>query len=106
MRGSGGHRPESEKDHAQCSNGKVGNDGRNATLPSTPLTAPHADEQGDNAISVLAVARRGTMFDPSAVFYMNKIAVGPGAAHVLDITAPISENIRAVIGQRPVDCET
>jgi len=36
------------------------------------------------------------MFDPSAVFYMNKIAVGPEAAHVLDITAPIAENIRAV----------
>jgi fructose-1,6-bisphosphatase II len=49
-----------------------------------------------NAISVLAVADRGSMFDPSAVFYMNKIAVGPDAAHVLDITAPIADNIRAV----------
>src|SRR6202008_167269 len=35
-------------------------------------------------------------FDPSAVFYMNKIAVGPEAAHVLDITAPVADNIRAV----------
>ena len=33
-----------------------------------------------NAISVLAVAERGAMFDPSAVFYMDKIAVGPDAA--------------------------
>jgi fructose-1,6-bisphosphatase II len=49
-----------------------------------------------NAISVLAVADRGAMFDPSAVFYMNKIAVGPDAAHVLDITAPVADNIRAV----------
>jgi fructose-1,6-bisphosphatase II len=49
-----------------------------------------------NAISVLAVAERGAMFDPSAVFYMNKIAVGPDAADAIDITAPISENIRAV----------
>src|ERR1700727_1932658 len=49
-----------------------------------------------NAISVLAVADRGSMFDPSAVFYMNKIAVGPDAAHVLDITAPIGDNIRPV----------
>ena len=48
-----------------------------------------------NAISVLAVAERGTMFDPSAVFYMNKIAVGPDAVDVIDITAPIGENIRA-----------
>ena len=49
-----------------------------------------------NAISVLAVAERGAMFDPSAVFYMNKIAVGPDAADAIDITAPIAENIRAV----------
>jgi fructose-1,6-bisphosphatase II len=49
-----------------------------------------------NAISVLAVAERGAMFDPSAVFYMNKIAVGPDAAGAIDITAPISENVRAV----------
>ena len=49
-----------------------------------------------NAISVLAVAERGAMFDPSAVFYMNKIAVGPDAADAIDITAPISENMRAV----------
>ena len=41
-----------------------------------------------NAISVLAVAERGAMFDPSAVFYMNKIAVGPDAVDVIDITAP------------------
>ena len=49
-----------------------------------------------NAISVLAVAERGAMFDPSAVFYMEKIAVGPDAADAIDITAPIGENIRAV----------
>ena len=49
-----------------------------------------------NAISVLAVAERGAMFDPSAVFYMDKIAVGPDAADAIDITAPISENIRKV----------
>ncbi|MDT7730797.1 MAG: fructose,6-bisphosphatase, partial [Mycobacterium sp.] len=49
-----------------------------------------------NAISVLAVAERGAMFDPSAVFYMNKIAVGPDAVDAIDITVPIGENIRAV----------
>ena len=41
-----------------------------------------------NAISVLAAAERGAMFDPSAVFYMDKIAVGPDAADAIDITAP------------------
>jgi fructose-1,6-bisphosphatase II len=59
-----------------------------------------------NALSVLAVAERGTMFDPSAVFYMEKLAVGPEAADVVDITAPIAENIRRVAkakGEGPED---
>ncbi|MDI9909785.1 fructose-bisphosphatase class II, partial [Rhodococcus sp. IEGM 1406] len=49
-----------------------------------------------NALSVLAVAERGAMFEPSAVFYMEKIAVGPDAAAVIDISAPIAENIKRV----------
>ncbi|MDQ6933957.1 MAG: class II fructose-bisphosphatase [Actinomycetota bacterium] len=49
-----------------------------------------------NAVSVLAVAERGALFDPSAVFYMDKIATGPAAAHVIDITAPVADNISAV----------
>ena len=38
----------------------------------------------------------GTMYDPSAVFYMKKIAVGPEAAGVIDINAPVAVNIGAV----------
>ncbi len=49
-----------------------------------------------NAVAVLAVAERGTMYDPSAVFYMEKLAAGPEAADVVDITAPPSANIAAV----------
>jgi fructose-1,6-bisphosphatase II len=49
-----------------------------------------------NAVAVLAVAERGTMYDPSAVFYMEKLAAGPEAADVVDITAPPSVNIAAV----------
>lgn len=49
-----------------------------------------------NAISVLAAAERGTMFDPSAVFYMKKIACGREAAGKIDITAPVEFNIKAV----------
>jgi fructose-1,6-bisphosphatase II len=45
---------------------------------------------------VLAVAERGAMYDPSAVFYMEKLAVGPDAADAIDITAPVEENIRRV----------
>ena len=49
-----------------------------------------------NAISVLAVAPRGTMYDPSAVFYMDKLATGPEAAGVVDIRYPVAENIHQV----------
>ncbi|HEX6756118.1 MAG TPA: class II fructose-bisphosphatase [Mycobacteriales bacterium] len=49
-----------------------------------------------NAIAVLAVAPRGAMYDPSAVFYMDKLATGPEAADVVDITAPPAENIARV----------
>ncbi|GEL24474.1 fructose-1,6-bisphosphatase [Pseudonocardia sulfidoxydans NBRC 16205] len=56
-----------------------------------------------NALSVLAVAERDAMFDPSAVFYMEKIAVGPEAADAIDITAPVGENIRAVARAKGYD---
>jgi fructose-1,6-bisphosphatase II len=49
-----------------------------------------------NALSVLAVSPRGSMFDPSAVFYMDKLATGPEAAEVVDIRLPVAENIARV----------
>ncbi|MFC1417478.1 class II fructose-bisphosphatase [Streptacidiphilus cavernicola] len=49
-----------------------------------------------NAVAVLAVADRGTMFDPSAVFYMDKLVAGPEAAGAVDISAPVEHNVRAV----------
>lgn len=48
------------------------------------------------AISVVAGAPRGTMFNPKTVFYMNKLVVGPEAKDVIDIEAPVAENIRRV----------
>jgi fructose-1,6-bisphosphatase II len=56
-----------------------------------------------NAIAVLAATERGAMFDPSAVFYMEKLAVGPEAADVIDITAPVAENIRRVAKAKQTD---
>jgi fructose-1,6-bisphosphatase II len=56
-----------------------------------------------NALAVLAVAERGAMFDPSAVFYMDKLAVGPEAAGVIDISAPVSENLRRVAKAKGID---
>ena len=49
-----------------------------------------------NAIAVLAVAPRGTMYDPSAVFYMDKLVTGPDAADLVDIRLPVAENIKRV----------
>jgi len=49
-----------------------------------------------NAIAVMAVAERGGMYDPSAVFYMEKLVTGAAAADVVDISAPVAYNIQAV----------
>src|SRR6476469_4387085 len=49
-----------------------------------------------NAMAVMAVAERHTMYDPSAVFYMEKLVTGPDAADAVDIAAPPSYNIQAV----------
>jgi fructose-1,6-bisphosphatase II len=91
---------EGEKDHApMLYNGEaVGNgDGPECDFAVDPIDGTTLMSKGmPNAISVLAVAERGAMFDPSAVFYMNKIAVGPDAVDAIDITAPIGENVRAV----------
>ncbi|MEU8174001.1 class II fructose-bisphosphatase [Microbispora hainanensis] len=60
----------------------------------------------NNAISVIAVSERGSMYDPSAVFYMEKLVTGPQAADHVDINAPVADNIRAVArakGAKPSD---
>ena len=91
---------EGEKDNApMLYNGEeVGNgDGPECDFAVDPIDGTTLMSKGlPNAISVLAVAERGAMFDPSAVFYMNKIAVGPEAVDAIDITAPIGENVRSV----------
>ena len=48
-----------------------------------------------NAISVIAVGERDSMFNPGACFYMNKIAVGPEAAGSIDLTRSPTENLEA-----------
>jgi len=49
-----------------------------------------------NAVAVIAVSDRGTMFDPGPCVYMEKIATGPEAANVIDITASATDNVKAV----------
>jgi fructose-1,6-bisphosphatase II len=56
-----------------------------------------------NALAVLAVAERGAMYDPSAVFYMNKLAVGPAYADSVDIEAGVGENLRRIAKAKGTD---
>ncbi|MDT7727940.1 MAG: fructose,6-bisphosphatase [Actinomycetota bacterium] len=91
---------EGEKDEApMLFNGEeVGNgDGPDCDVAVDPVDGTTLMAKGmPNALAVLAVAERGAMFDPSAVFYMEKLAVGPEAAGLVDLAAPIAENIRRV----------
>jgi fructose-1,6-bisphosphatase II len=91
---------EGEKDDApMLFNGEqIGSgDGPECDVAVDPIDGTTLMAKGmPNAVSVLAVAERGTMYDPSAVFYMEKLCTGPEAADVVDITAPIGENIRQV----------
>ena len=91
---------EGEKDQApMLHNGEqVGNgDGPSCDVAVDPIDGTSLTAQGmDGAISVIALAPRGSMFDPQDSFYMNKIVTGPEAASVIDITASVATNIAAV----------
>src|ERR687889_671899 len=91
---------EGEKDNApMLFNGEEVGDG---TGPETDVAVDPIDgttlaaKGMNNAISVMAVAPRGSMYDPSAVFYMEKLVTGPDARDVVDIRNPVKENILAV----------
>jgi fructose-1,6-bisphosphatase II len=101
---------EGEKDNApMLFNGEEVGDGTGAAcdVAVDPIDGTRLCANGmSNAISVLAVAGRGSMYDPSAVFYMDKLATGPAAAGVVDISAPPAVNIAAVAkakGESPQD---
>lgn len=56
-----------------------------------------------NSLSTVALAPRGTMFNPGPFVYMDKIAVGPEARDVIDINAPVEENLNAVARAKGMD---
>ncbi|WP_228560164.1 class II fructose-bisphosphatase [Catenulispora pinisilvae] len=91
---------EGEKDHApMLFNGEEVGDGSGpeCDVAVDPIDGTTLAGKGmPNALAVIAVADRHSMYDPSAVFYMDKLVAGPEAADVVDITAPVAENIRAV----------
>lgn len=91
---------EGEKDEApMLFNGELVGDG---SMPLTDVAVDPIDGTTltslgrGNALAVLAVSARGTMFDPGPCMYMEKIAVGPDAVGSIDITATITQNLRWV----------
>ncbi len=91
---------EGEKDQApMLYNGEEVGDGLGpeADVAVDPIDGTTLMAKGmPNAIAVMAVAERGTMYDPSSVFYMDKLVTGWAAADVVDITAPVAHNVQAV----------
>ncbi|KUN82689.1 fructose 1,6-bisphosphatase [Streptomyces bungoensis] len=91
---------EGEKDEApMLFNGEHVGDGTGpeVDIAVDPIDGTTLTAKGmPNAIAVLAAAERGAMFDPSAVFYMDKLVTGPEAADFVDIDAPVAVNIKRI----------
>src|SRR5207237_656460 len=101
---------EGEKDKApMLYNGEEIGDGHGPEVDVAvdPLEGTRLTAKGQpNAIAVIAVAERGTMFFPGAAVYMNKIAYGPEAIDLVDIDAPPNENVERVArakGKKPTE---
>ena len=91
---------EGEKDEApMLYNGEVVGDGSGpeCDVAVDPIDGTRLTAMGiNNALAVLAVAERGTMFDPSAVFYMEKLVTGPEAADMVDLRLPVKQNLHLI----------
>ena len=91
---------EGEKDEApMLYNGEVVGDGSNpqVDIAVDPIDGTTLTSKGrGGAVAVIAVSEKGTMFDPGPCVYMEKIAVGPEAADVIDLRNTVSENLHAV----------
>ncbi|MGO3325699.1 class II fructose-bisphosphatase [Gordonia sp. (in: high G+C Gram-positive bacteria)] len=98
---------EGEKDEApMLYNGEVvGNgEGPEVDVAVDPIDGTTLMAEGrPNSIAVIAVSERGTMYDPSAVFYMDKIAVGPAAKGAIDIEQSVEWNINSVAAAKGID---
>src|SRR5687767_1918780 len=91
---------EGEKDEApMLFNGEHIGDGTGPAMDIAvdPIDGTTLTAKGrGNAIAVIALSPRGTMFDPGPCVYMEKIAVGPECAGVIDIDASVTDNLLAV----------
>ncbi|MDT7884010.1 MAG: class II fructose-bisphosphatase [Thermoflexus sp.] len=57
------------------------------------------------ALAVIALSERGTMFSPGRIVYMHKLAVGPEAREVIDLDAPVLENLRRIARAKGKDVD-
>jgi fructose-1,6-bisphosphatase II len=100
---------EGEKDQApMLFNGEAVGDGNGpeCDVAVDPIDGTTLMSKGmPNAIAVMAVSERGSMYDASACFYMEKLVTGREAAHAVDIRNPVEENIRAVAKAKGVEPE-
>lgn len=95
---------EGEKDQApmlfngeRIGNYKTGREVPKCDLAVDPIDGTRPLAMGlPNALAVVALAERGSMFFPGPIVYMDKIAVGPEAAGVIDLNAPVAENLNAI----------
>lgn len=95
---------EGEKDQApMLFNGeRIGNYSTGREVPKCDLAVDPIDGTRPlalglpNALAVVALAERGSMFFPGPIVYMDKLAVGPEAAGVIDLNAPVAENLNAI----------
>jgi fructose-1,6-bisphosphatase II len=90
---------EGEKDNApMLFNGEeIGSGGPPCDIAVDPVDGTTLTSLGrNNAIAVIAVAERGSMFDPGPCMYMEKVAVGAEARDVIDLDAPVKANLEAV----------
>ncbi len=91
---------EGEKDEApMLYNGEQIGDGSppSVDIAVDPLEGTRLTALGEpNALAVIALAERGTMFDPGPCFYMEKIAGGELVADALSLERPLTETLHAV----------
>lgn len=98
---------EGEKDEApMLFNGEqVGNGEPPATdVAVDPIDGTGLTSRGQpGALSVVAVSERGTMFNPGPCVYMEKIVTGPEAAGVIDLDAPVADNLHKIAKAKHAD---
>lgn len=99
---------EGEKDEApMLYNGeRVGAGGPPVDLAVDPIDGTRLLALGRaNSIATVAIAERGSMFDPGPIVYMDKMAVGPAARGHIDLEASITDNLRAVARAKGCDVD-